>query len=121
MVSFDAVGGDLVEQGCPVNRWVEAAYPARAGANKTRIAAEGVFQRGEVTIDHGFNSGFECEDGPFLQDGFDMGRERGPVEESHQRAMARWASSSERGASRISESGMNFGRHLIFSSRKRGW
>ena len=32
-------------------------------------------------MDHGFDGGFEFEDGALLQDGFDVGGERGPVKE----------------------------------------
>jgi hypothetical protein len=45
------------------------------------FAAERILQRGEVAIDHGFDRGFEFEDRAMLQDGFDVGRKRGPVKE----------------------------------------
>ena len=59
----------------------KAADAAGSGANQSRIAAERILQRGEVAIDHGFDRGFEFEDGALLRDGFDVGGERGPVKE----------------------------------------
>jgi len=57
------------------HRRVEAADVAGTGADDSRIAAERVFQRGEVAIDHGFDSGFEFEDGAFPRNGCDVGGE----------------------------------------------
>jgi len=58
-----------------MHRRVETADAAGTGADESGIAAERVFQYGEVAIDHGFDSGFEFEDGTFLRDRFDVGGE----------------------------------------------
>ncbi len=80
-VRLDAVGGHVVEQRRAVHRRIETADAAGSGADQRAIAAERVVERREVTIDHGFDSGFEFEDAALLRDGIDVGGKRGPVKE----------------------------------------
>jgi hypothetical protein len=49
-----------------VHRRVESADTTRSGADERGIAAERFFQRGEVAIDDGLDSGFELEDDAVL-------------------------------------------------------
>ena len=70
---LDAVGGDVVQQRGAVYRRIETADPAGTSADKGGTAAERLFERSNVAIDDGFDSGFEFEDGAWLRDGFDVG------------------------------------------------
>lgn len=56
-----------------MHRRIETADPAGTRADKSGVTAERIFQRGDVAIDDGFDSGFEFEDGAWLRDGFGVG------------------------------------------------
>jgi len=91
-----AICGHVVQQRGAVHRRVESADTTRSGADERGIAAERLFQRGEVAMDDGLDSGFERENDALPVRRLDQAVSEGQSE-NRGRAIARRASSRERG------------------------
>jgi hypothetical protein len=79
-VSFNAVGGNVMQQGGAVHRRIEMRDPRRARSNQFRILVQQGLERGQVAGDDRFHGRFKRKDWRiFPRDRFDVLRQRCPM------------------------------------------